>query len=105
MAREGYLDSRQVAKKLGISAAALCRLATRGTLPSEWVAGRRIWNPETIDRYLNDHEAQKRRRPNGSQATLFQGGEEIPLDRVVAQLGAQAPAGFDPIGRMRGHRK
>lgn len=105
MALEGILDAPTVAKILNISVTAVHRLAHRGTLPSEWVAGRRVWRRATIERYLKDDEAQARRRPGGGQGNLFLGDVAVSIDEVLASLKAQAPASFDPVGKRRGGAK
>jgi predicted DNA-binding transcriptional regulator AlpA len=78
---ETILDARGVARKLGITVSAVHRLAARGTLPSTWLAGVRIWKLETVERYLVDEVAQKRRR-NG--ALITQGTLELTVDDVVS---------------------
>lgn len=105
MGLAGYLDAKAVAKKLRISVSAVHGLRERGTLPSEWMGSVRVWKEETINRYLNDVAAQKRRGPKG-QLTLD--GLELTTDEAIAHMRsveAQAPAGFDPAGRRRGGAK
>ncbi len=104
MANEGILDAKAVAVRCKISVSAVHRLAKRGTLPSEWAADRRIWRAAVVDRYLADRAAQSRRRGTWRNATLFQGKDEIPVDRVVNELNAQAPAGYDARRGLRGSR-
>jgi len=96
------MDAAEVAAELRIGVTAVHRLAQRGTLPSEWVGGKRAWRGTTIKRYLADPEAQKRRRGGGGQGKLFIGESEVTRTEMVRSIQAQAPAGFDPIGRRRG---
>lgn len=93
MAMETYMDATAVARKLEISVSAVHRLAARGTLPSTWFGGRRVWKREQVDSYLNDGEAQKRRR-NG--ALITQGELALTVDQVVKRTKEQASAGKAP---------
>ena len=65
MAVGDYLDAKEVASELGISVSAVHGLRDRGTLPSEWMAGKRVWHRQVIKRYLADEVAQERRRSEG----------------------------------------
>ena len=65
MAVNDYMDAKEVSAELGISVSAVHGLRERGTLPSEWMAGKRVWHRETIKRYKNDAAAQDRRRSEG----------------------------------------
>lgn len=105
MALDGILDAGAVSKLLCISVTAVHRLAHRGTLRSRWIAGRRVFEQSEVDRYLADAAAQQRRCGGSGQGKLFQGEEAVTLDAVLGSLKAQAPAGFDPVGRKRGEGK
>lgn len=72
MAVGGYVDAKEVAAILEISIQAVHGLRERGTLPSEWMAGKRVWRIDVIKRYQADAEAQDRRRSSG----------RVPLDRA-----------------------
>jgi predicted DNA-binding transcriptional regulator AlpA len=80
---EDLLDARAVAKTLGITVSAVHRLAARGTLPSNWLGGRRIWKRAQVAQYLADQPAQARRR---ASATVQIGGQQLELAEVVEQL-------------------
>jgi len=80
MAIENYMDSTAVARKLRISVSAVHRLAARGTLPSTWFAGKRMWTREGVERYLADGELQRRRR-NG--ALISQGNLELSIEQAI----------------------
>lgn len=99
------MDAGEVATELGISASAVHRLCSRGTLPSEWAGSKRVWRGSTIRNYLKDAEAQARRRGGSGQGKLFLAGEELSIDQALKSIEAQAPAGFDPVGRRRGHQR
>lgn len=83
MGTESLIDAREVSKRLGISVTAVHRLAARGTLPSQWLAGRRVWTVDSVKRYEADPDAQRRRR---ARHLLIQGPLELTLDQVVEKL-------------------
>lgn len=82
MAVSDFMEAAEVAKKLEISVTAVHRLEQRGTLPSVWLAGRKIWHRDTISRYLGDGDAQARRRGSSSMSV-----------RGRLSIDAQRPAG------------
>ena len=81
------MDSRAVAKRLGITISAVNRLAARGTLPSIWHAGRRMFKKAAIDAYCNDSAAQKRRPPD---LRLVQGDLDFSLSDALRRVRQQA---------------
>lgn len=83
MGLEDVLDAAAVAKKLEISVSAVHRLCRRGTLPSGWLAGRRVWTRAQIDSYLKDAEAQ-RRRPNSG--TIHLGGRDLSTEDAIDHM-------------------
>lgn len=102
MAIKDIMDAGEVAAVLGISATAVHGLCSRGTLPSEWAGSKRVWRGATIRRYLEDAAAQARRRAGSGQGPLFSDDEIRATDSVNRSIELQAPAGFDPTGRLRG---
>lgn len=60
--KESWMSTAEVAKVLKISETAVLRLAARGSLPSVWLAGRRLWNRETIRKYAADPKRRSRSR-------------------------------------------
>jgi hypothetical protein len=61
---ETYIDTRAASKLLGISGAAVARLAARGTLAFVWVAGRRVFRLDAVEALRDNHDYQARsRRP------------------------------------------
>lgn len=90
MAVEGYIGSKALARELGISVTAVNRLALRGTLPSLWIDGKRVWPRETIRRYLLDSTAQGRRR--SPALSVQRGGQavavaDVAVDAIAARSG------------------
>ena len=81
---QGYLDTREVSKKLNITVSAVNRLASRGTLAYVWMSGRRLYHAQVIANYLSDKAAQKRRRNIDSKLQLDL--EELTVDQVVEGL-------------------
>lgn len=70
MSIEAYLDTREVAVLLGVTISEVNRLCARGTLASTWHAGRRLIRRDAVRAYLDDKEAQARRRSNSGQKGL-----------------------------------
>ena len=62
----GYMETSEVAQDLGITPEAVLRLAHRGTLKSNFLAGRRLFDPVDVAKLKTDEEYQKRSR-RGSQ--------------------------------------
>lgn len=81
------MDTRQVAKRLGISVSAVNRLCARGTLAYTWQAGRRLFKKASIDSYCVDQAAQKRRPPG---VRLVQGELEFSLHEALENVRRQA---------------
>ena len=62
----GYMETAEVAEVLGISTVAVLKLAHRGTLKSNFLAGRRLFDPVDVAELKTDSEYLKRSR-RGSQ--------------------------------------
>ena len=62
----GYYETAEVAELMQISSVAVLKLAHRGTLHSNFLAGRRLFLPDDVARLMND-EAYMRRSRRGSQ--------------------------------------
>lgn len=58
----GYLETAEVAKLLGITTEATLKLAHRGTLRSNFLAGRRLFDPKDVDALIADPLYAKRTR-------------------------------------------
>ena len=62
----GFYETAEVAEILKITSVAVLKLTHRGTLPSYFQAGRRLFNPADVEKLQNSPEYQKRTR-RGSQ--------------------------------------
>ena len=59
---EGYLTTRQAAERLEISAAAVCRLIARGTLPGRFIGGMWLIREESLRLLQSDPAFRARSR-------------------------------------------
>lgn len=66
---KGYYETAEVAEILQITSVAVLKLTHRGTLPSYFQAGRRLFNPADVEKLQNSEEYKKRTR-RGSQKKL-----------------------------------
>lgn len=62
----GYMETSEVAQDLGITTEAVLKLAHRGTLKSNFLAGRRLFDPVEVEKLKTCPDYQKRSR-RGSQ--------------------------------------
>lgn len=102
---KGLMDAKAVADRLGITVSALNKLAVRKkrdgtiTLPSKWFAGRRCWETATIDAYLKDEAAQRRRRQVAATQRKFDLDEPAATRQQLA-IDAQSPIGKLNLNEM-----
>jgi len=91
MALPEIMNAKQVSDLLKISVTAVHRLAYRKTLRYEWLGGVKVFRGETIQKYLDNADAQARRRGGSGQGRLFIG--EVPASKaeVLASIEAQKP--------------
>jgi len=59
---EGYFDTKDLAKRWGVTTQSVQRLASRGTLAAEWLSGKRIFRQSVVIAFENDEKARKRSR-------------------------------------------
>lgn len=59
---EHMIDTKQAARILGISKAAVHRLCNRGTLPSIWLGSRRVFVRANVEKLANDQDYLRRTR-------------------------------------------
>lgn len=84
---QGFLDTREVSRKLMISVSAVNRLAARGTLAYAWCSGRRLFHRDGIEKYLLDAEAQKRRRNVGGK--ISRGQAIMSVDGALSEMAVE----------------
>ena len=65
----GFYETSEVAELLQITSVAVLKLTHRGTLPSRFQAGRRLFDPDDVEKLQNSPEYKKRTR-RGSQKKL-----------------------------------
>lgn len=58
----GYLETSEAAEILGITTEAVLKLTHRGTLKSQFLAGRRLFDPADVAALQADPQYQKRTR-------------------------------------------
>lgn len=58
----GYLETSEVAQQLGITTEAVLKLTHRGTLKSQFLAGRRLFDPADVAALQADPQYAKRSR-------------------------------------------
>jgi predicted DNA-binding transcriptional regulator AlpA len=62
-----YVDAVEAGKLLGISSSAVHQMARRGTLPSSWWGGKRVWLRSAVLALAKDAEYRKRSRRDANR--------------------------------------
>lgn len=96
----GYMETSEVAQDLGITTEAVLKLAHRGTLKSNFLAGRRLFDPDDVVKLKTDPEYQKRSRrgtqpvPDSATPSLFDNASREP-DTAGSSQSVSREAGSD----------